>query len=71
MPQSYGSEKVKCPFYEEETRNAIKCEDFIGATCKRGFKTAKLKYVHKSKYCDVLDNYMNCPHFKQVDKKYR
>lgn len=71
MPQSYGSEKAKCPFYEEDTRNAIKCEDFIGETCKRGFKNAILKRVYKSRYCDSIKNYKECPHYQQVDKKYR
>ena len=49
MPQSYGSADAKCPFYEDDTKNAIKCEDFIGETCKRGFKNAVIKKKYKEK----------------------
>ncbi len=38
MPTDYGSESVVCPFYTDETRNSVSCEDFIGKTCKRSFK---------------------------------
>lgn len=69
MP-AYGSADAKCPYYEEDSKNAIKCEDFIGVTCKRAFKNAVKKQSHKEKYCDSIENCKKCPHYKQVDKKY-
>ena len=67
---TYGSEKAKCPFYEEDTKNSIKCEDFIGTTCKRIFENTIIKRKHKEKYCDSIENCPKCPHYKMVDKKY-
>ena len=70
MPNDYGSESVKCPFYVDEAQNGVRCEDFIGETCKRSFKNIIAKQKHKEKYCDVLENYENCPHYQEVYKKY-
>ena len=70
MPTDYGSESVVFPFYTDETRNSVSCEDFIGKTCKRSFENGTIKRAHKKKYCDVLENYENCPHYQEVYKKY-
>lgn len=68
MPQSYSSEKVKCPFYDEETRNSIKCEGTFSRTCNQNFINSKAKQKHKEKYCNY--DYLSCPHYEQVNKKY-
>ena len=68
MPQAYGSEKVKCPFYKEETKNSIKCEGVISINCTQTFEDAHKKISFKSKYCEK--DYFNCEHFIQVEKKY-
>lgn len=70
MSNDYGSESVKCPFYDKESKRTIRCEDFIGETCERTFKSIKAKRIHKAKYCDSLKDCHDCPHHKQVDKKY-
>lgn len=70
MSVSYGSADAKCPFYNDDSEKKIKCEDFIGETCKRGFKNETEKQKHKEEYCDVLENYENCPHYQEVYKKY-
>lgn len=70
MSVNYGSEKVKCPFYLEETKNAIKCEDFIAMSCNRIFENAVCKQKHKEKYCNTY-RYKSCPHFLKVFEKYK
>lgn len=69
MPQSYGSEDVKCPFYRQETRNAIKCEGVFCETCTFNFADQIKKKEHKKKYCNHF-NYKKCPHAKKVIIKY-
>ena len=68
MPLYYGSEYVLCPFYQDETKNAIKCEGEFSATCVFNFFTAADKKLHKIKYCNK--SYAECPHFKNVNQKY-
>lgn len=68
MPVSYGSEEVLCPFYDEETRNTLKCEGVFSKTCNQNFLTSVQKKNHKAKYCNK--DYFSCPHFKQVNNKY-
>lgn len=68
MSECYGSENVRCPFYSEETKNAIKCEGVISKTCKHNFETSTQKKKHKGKYCNRT--YFECPYYKQVNSKY-
>lgn len=68
MPTVFGSENVKCPFYDTETRNAIKCEGVFSKTCDQNFENAEIKRKYKEKYCN--EGYDNCPHYKQVYSKY-
>ena len=68
MASYYGSETAKCPFYQDETRNTIKCEGELSQYCVQIFKTADEKKTHKSEYCD--SKYVNCVHWKRVYKKY-
>ncbi len=68
MPTPYGSANVKCPFYDEETRNKIKCEGVFSKTCDQNFETSIKKKKHKEKYCNK--DFYSCPHYKQVRPKY-
>ena len=68
MPNSFGSENVKCPFYDTETRNAIKCEGTFSKTCNQNFENSDRKKKHKEKYCNR--DYYSCSHYKQVNSKY-
>lgn len=68
MPQSYGAADVKCPFYHEETRNAIKCEGVFSKTCTFNFENAIKKKKHKEKYCNL--NFKKCPHYEKANAKY-
>ncbi len=69
MSTSYGSALTKCPYYDEESKNNIKCEGTISKTCTHNFKSSAQKRKHKNKFCDTFD-FKNCPHFKQIQKKY-
>lgn len=69
MPTSYGSVRVRCPFYKEETKNSLKCEGTFCESCIFAFKTTFEKEVHRDKYC--IRDYENCPHYSLVDDKYK
>lgn len=68
MPTAFGSENVKCPFYDEETKNSIKCEGAFSKTCNQNFDNSETKKKYKEKYCNK--DYNNCSHYKQVNSKY-
>ncbi|MBR4123600.1 MAG: hypothetical protein IKY45_04005 [Clostridia bacterium] len=68
MPHYYGSEKTKCAFYKEETKNAIKCEGDFSESCTFNFLTATEKKRYKKQHCN--NNYSDCPHFKRIINKY-
>lgn len=69
MPSCYGSEDVKCPFYKQETRSAIKCEGDFAESCTYGFKNPDKKKKHKERYCNT--DYKKCPHYSEVEAKYK
>lgn len=69
MSTTYDSVKVKCPFYNDETKNKIKCEGAVSKNCEQNFQTALQKKKHKEKFCDR--DYCSCPHYKQVNAKYK
>lgn len=69
MPLSYGAEKVKCPFYKKETKNCICCEGSFSESCIYNFGTSLLKKKHQVLYCN--NQFQNCPHFLDVNEKYR
>jgi len=54
---------VKCPFYEYEKVNFVKCEDV-----KRIFKSVKEKDDYMYKFCDV--NWMKCEHALRLHHAY-
>ena len=54
---------VKCPFYEYEKVNFVKCEDV-----KRIFKSVKQKDDYMYKFCDV--NWMKCEHALRLHHAY-
>ena len=68
LSQYYGAENTKCPFYEDETKNSIKCEGVFSKTTEQNFENSTIKKEHKKKYCD--NNYSECKHFKNVNEKY-
>lgn len=67
---SYGEEKVKCPFYKEETKNSIKCEGIFGCTCVHNFASSKEKKNHKEKYCDEF-YFKKCILYQSVNSTYK
>lgn len=54
---------VKCPFYEYEKVNFVKCEDV-----KRIFKSVKQKDDYMYKFCDA--NWMKCEHALRLHHAY-
>lgn len=64
----YGSEKVKCPFYKEDTKNSIRCEGVISIACSNNFEAAEKKRQHLELYCEK--EYEKCPHAKVLYEKY-
>lgn len=68
MSQYYGAEHVQCPFYEDETKNTLKCEGEFSQSCTFVFLSSTKKNNHKFKYCN--QKYNLCPHFKRVREKY-
>ncbi len=68
MPVQYGSEKAKCPFYNVETRNTIKCEGVFSKTCTHNFENAIKKKKHKEKHCN--SDFKKCSHYEKVNAKY-
>lgn len=68
MPKYYGSEKTKCPFYKDETKNSIKCEGDFSKSANQNFENSTLKKEHKKTFCD--NEYSKCHHYENVKKKY-
>jgi hypothetical protein len=64
----YGSEKVLCPFYKTESRNTLKCEGDFSESCVFNFFSSTEKNAQKENFCNKI--YSECPHYKQVMKKY-
>lgn len=67
LPQYYGSEKTKCPFYKDETKNSIRCEGVFSKTTNQNFENSTQKKEHKTEYCDK--DYSKCHHYKNVNEK--
>ena len=64
----YGSEKVLCPFYKDETRNSIRCEGVISVACISNFAETEQKKQHSEKFCCL--HYEECPLAEALYKKY-
>lgn len=64
----YGSEKVLCPFYKDETRNSIRCEGIISIACCNNFDMTEEKKLHLEQYC--YSNYKKCPQAQALYNKY-
>ena len=64
----YGSEKVLCPFYKDETKNSIRCEGVISVACINNFAETDDKKQHLEEYC--YTHYKRCPHANALYKKY-
>ena len=64
----YGSEKVLCPFYKDETRNSIRCEGVISVACVNNFEIVEDKKQHLEMYC--CSDYEKCPQAKALYEKY-
>ncbi len=64
----YGSEKVLCPFYKDETRNSIRCEGVISVACANNFDVTAAKNQHLEQYC--CSDYKKCPQAKALYQKY-
>lgn len=62
------SKEVKCPFYKDETPEAIRCEGVISVACINNFRGRETKQKHKRRYCNT--EYEDCEHYKTVIKKY-
>ena len=69
MPHYYGSDKTKCPYYKDESKNSIKCEGDISITTNQNFENSTQKKEHKKIYCDK--DYSNCRHYKVVKEKHK
>lgn len=54
---------VKCPYYEYEKENFIKCEDV-----KRSFKWIKQKDDYMYKFCD--EDWQKCEYARRMDQAY-
>ena len=68
MSQYYGSESVGCPFYNNETKNTVKCEGAFSVFTVFVFGSALQKKKHKQKYCNW--DYIHCPNYQKVNEKY-
>lgn len=68
MPQYYGCETAKCPFYQAETTNTIKCEGDISQYSVQIFNGKEKKKAHKRTYCDR--EFKKCAHYMRIFKKY-
>ena len=64
----FGSEKVVCPFYVDETRNTIKCEGIFTATSQNNFVNSIKKQHHQEIYC--YNDYERCLQAKILLEKY-
>ena len=64
----YGSQEVQCPFYKDETKNAVRCEGIFGSSCVCNFKNTKEKKTHKRAFCNT--NYDKCLLYEAIIKKY-
>jgi hypothetical protein len=53
-----------CPFYVDEKRKSISCEDTF-----RGFKTTELKYSWMEIYCDSWE-WQKCPYARDLAEAY-
>ncbi len=62
------SKEVKCPFYKDETAEAIRCEGTISVACANNFRGREKKQSYKKQYCNT--KYKDCEHYKAVAKKY-
>lgn len=63
----YGAKEVKCPFYKEESKNAIICEGLFSQSLTNNFLTAAEKKKHREKHCCF--KYTECEIFKANKKK--
>lgn len=64
----YGAENVLCPFYKVETRNTVKCEGVISATCSNNFSTTKTKKEHYEEKC--CNKYRDCKLYRILEEEY-
>lgn len=53
-----------CPFYVDEKRKSISCEDTF-----RGFKTTEMKYSWMEIYCDSWE-WQKCPYARDLSEAY-
>lgn len=72
---NYGTYKIICPFYKDETKNAIRCEGFISDTSAssvssiNAWESSKIKKDYQKKYCRTF-HYGMCVLAQELLKKY-
>lgn len=69
MPQYYGSQKTKCPFYKDETKNSIRCEGDFSITVNQNFENSTQKKEYKKQCCD--EDFSKCRHYKDVKSNHK
>lgn len=69
MPNNYGQQDVKCPFYKSDDTRGISCEGLTEESILHLIFKMKLpKRKYKSRYCD--SHYMSCEIYQMLMKKY-
>lgn len=67
MPDRGRDKYVKCPFYQDATKNIIKCESFLkNNAISHGFGVSGEKLEYMKTYCNRLKGYPFCPFYKMI-----
>lgn len=72
MPNTYGSQNVKCPYYithDTKGRANIVCEGAFSQSTRHNFRCRRARDAHMEKFCNTM-RYGECIHCKAVGRKY-